>query len=145
MPPLRKEFDEYVKYIQREIGYPFIDQDDIDQLEANCRKIFDQNPQVDFETLKRVADFVARHDWNHKPKFANVPLQINMAFQNGFIPALSVGMTEEEEVEEGIFLAYQVETDKAWRRYLLCCQGRLARRKALKAWQTERAGLFAEQ
>lgn len=126
----------YCNYVQQIIGVPYPTGKDIAIVRRKAKDFFKLYPQADWYTLCRVAHWCKAR--KRRPAYIhNVIDSYRFAWSAGYIPELSSADRKDENVEQQIALALQVERRDGWRRRLILSSGPEQRKKVLDEWRQD--------
>lgn len=123
-----KDWASFAKWTQANFGVPGITQKDIAILKSKSKKFFAEYPGTDWQTLVQVANWCA----SKKRRVARVWAYVDMYRYAWADHAIDIH--RQDDLDEAIEAALQMETDPAWRSRLRRSVGAY-RKEVYEEWQ----------
>lgn len=129
----------YALYVGQVVGVPWATQKDLVILRKRINELFAHYPRVTYHTLCRLAQWCRTKGIRRQRVWEIVDL-FRQAWAEKALPELDEPQ-HDRSVESRIIAALEIETNRDWRRRLLCAQGPTTRRNVLAAWEAAHGSL----
>lgn len=125
----------FARYCQQEVGIPYATQANMVILRRHIKGFFEHYPQADYRTLCKLIDWAkARNKRFTAPHI--LVTAFRSAWKDGFLPELDPKRQNiDEQLEEKINKALEIETLPFWRMRLFGATGIEARRNVYTDWK----------
>jgi hypothetical protein len=123
----------FADYVRQILGTPTNTMKDLVTLQKKLKEHQEAWPNADWQTLVRTVDWCKARKKRPARAFLVVDW-VRYAWADGYLPELDTKPVD-QQLEEAISEALEVETDTEWRYRLIGAEGR-ARKEVYVAWKT---------
>jgi hypothetical protein len=129
----------FANFVHQQLGTPFPSKVHLNTLNKRVRQFFTEYPDANWMTMVRLVEYCKSRKKRPAHAYA-VFSQLRFAFAAGYLPELEPKEHTDEELEQSIQAALEVERDTKWRERLIASTGVNARRRVYVAWTEARHG-----